>query len=188
MTRIAIVTGSTRNGRLNPQVAEYVYKIAGEREGAEYEIFDIADFDLPLFREAIPASMSTDYQDPRVQRWADAVRSVDGFVFIVSEHNRGITASLKSAIDYLYPEWNDKAAGIVTYGSSGGVYAGQALRAIMSTLQVATVTQQPVFNLFTDFENMATFTPAAAHDAAIVGMLGQVEKWAAALASTRALA
>ena len=39
------------------------------------------------------------------------------------EHNHGTSGALKNAIDYLYVEWNNKAAGFVAYGSAGGTRA-----------------------------------------------------------------
>lgn len=189
MTRIAIVTGSTRPGRVNPQVAKYIHSIASQRDDVEYEILDIADFNLPFYNESIPTVLNGgNHETPEVYPWAEAVAGFDGFVFIAAEYNRGITSALKNAIDYLYGEWNDKTAAIVSYGSSGGQMAAAALRDVLSTLQVAVVTQQPAFNLFTDFENMAVFTPSPVHESSIEGMLDQVEKWAKALQGTRVAA
>lgn len=185
-TRIAIVTGSTRSGRVNPQVARYILNIAGQREGAVYEILDIADFSLPMYDEPIPALMSSDYRTPEARRWSEAVAGFDGFVFIVAEYNRGISSALKNAIDYLYPEFVDKAAGLVGYGSAGGTSAVRALREILVTLQVATVQAQPTFNLFTDFADMTDFAPAPVHEASVLAMLDQVEKWSKALTTVRA--
>ncbi len=45
---IGIILGSTRQGRLSPQVGEWVKGIADQRGDANYEIVDIADFKLPL--------------------------------------------------------------------------------------------------------------------------------------------
>lgn len=125
------------------------------------------------------------YEMPEASAWASDVAGFDGFVFIVAEYNRGITAALKSAIDYVYSEWNDKATAIVSYGSSGGQIATSSLREVLSTLQIAVVSQQPSFSLFTDFENMAVFTPSLVHESSIDSMLDQVEKWARALAGVR---
>lgn len=189
MTRIAIVTGSTRNGRVNPQVAQYIQSIASQRDDVDYEILDIADYNLPLYSESVPTiANGGNYETPEAYAWASAVDGFDGFVFIVAEYNRGVTAALKSAIDYVYSEWNDKAAAIVSYGSSGGQIAASSLREVLSTLQIAVVSQQPSFNLFTDFENMAVFTPQLVHESSISGMLNQVEKWATALAGARVTA
>lgn len=50
--KIGIIMGSTREGRVSPQVAVWVKQLADQRGDAEYEIIDIADFKLPLFGEA----------------------------------------------------------------------------------------------------------------------------------------
>jgi multimeric flavodoxin WrbA len=42
----------------------------------------------------------------------------DGFVFVTPEYNYGPSAVLKNAIDWVYPEWNRKAAAFVSYGSA----------------------------------------------------------------------
>ena len=36
------------------------------------------------------------------------------------QYNWGYPASLKNALDYLFPEWNGKPAGIISYGGRGG--------------------------------------------------------------------
>jgi NAD(P)H-dependent FMN reductase len=45
---IGIILGSTRKVRLIPQVGEWVKGIADKRGDANYEIVDIADFQLPF--------------------------------------------------------------------------------------------------------------------------------------------
>ena len=93
---------------------------------------------------------------------------------------------LKNAIDYLYAEWNNKAAAFVSYGSVGGARAVEHLRAICSELQIAHVRQQLSFSMFTDFENFSTFRPVAAiHDDAATVMFDQLEAWTAALKPLR---
>ena len=52
MMKIGIVLGSTREGRVSPQVGAWVKELADKRGDAEYEIIDIADFKLPLLGEA----------------------------------------------------------------------------------------------------------------------------------------
>lgn len=127
MVKIGIITGSTRDGRVNIQVADWVKSIADKRTDAEYELVDIKDYNLPPFNEPVPAIMSTDYQTREAKVWSDKINELDGFVFITAEYNKNITSALKDAIDYLYPEWNNKAAGIVGYGSTLGVTAANSL-------------------------------------------------------------
>jgi NAD(P)H-dependent FMN reductase len=72
-----------------------------------------------------------------------------------------IPGALKNAIDYLFGEWNNKAAGFVSFGSAGGARAVEQLRLILAEMQVATVRAQVMLSLFTDFENFRTFKPGA---------------------------
>lgn len=51
MLKIGIILGSTREGRVSPQVGAWVKEVAEKRRDAEYEIIDIADFKLPFLGE-----------------------------------------------------------------------------------------------------------------------------------------
>jgi len=102
-------------------------------------------------------------------------------VFVTPEYNHGTSGALKNAIDFLYKEWNNKAAGFVGYGSAGGVRAVEHLRLVMGELQVADVRAQVALSLYTDFENFTTFKPAAMHENAVGTMLDQVVAWSGAL-------
>lgn len=185
MIKIGIITGSTRPGRNSLQVAQWVKELADKHGDAHYEIVDIAEYHLPLYNEPIPASSSQNYVTPEAIPWSKKITELDGFIFITPEYNHGITAALKNAIDYLYPEWNNKAAGIVSYGSSGGVRATEALRVVLAELQVADVRSHTAMSIFTDFVNMHEFKPAALHENAVNTMLTQLNTWATALQPIR---
>lgn len=185
MTKIGIIIGSTRPGRVGPQVAAWIHELAAEH-ASTYRILDLADFDLPPYAEPIPAAFSAEYQAENAHAWSAAVDELDGFVFVTPEYNRSMPSSLKNAIDYLGGEFFNKAAGIVSYGSSGGVMASAHLRASLSTLQVATVQSAPALSIFTDFANMTDFTPAPFQEGPVRTLLDQVESWAGALAGIRA--
>lgn len=174
---IGIILGSTRQGRLSPQVGEWIKSVADKRGDANYEIVDIADFKLPLLGEADATEQAT--------AWNTKLASLDGFVFIVQEYNHSISASLKNALDYAREAWNDKAAGIVSYGSVGGARAAEHLRGILGELSVADVRVHPALSLFTDFENGTVFKPADLHLTNVNGMLDQVLAWSGALKTLR---
>src|ERR1700719_2064340 len=185
MLRIAIIIGSTRPGRNGEAVAKWVYEVAKKRGDAEFELVDIKDFNLPLLDEPVPPSMGQ-YSKPHTKAWAAKVGSFDAFVFVTPEYNHGTSGALKNAIDFLFAEWNNKAAGFVGYGSAGGVRAVEHLRLVMAEVQVATVRNQVALSLFTDFENFTTFKPAAFHEKAVNQMLDQLIGWSGALAALRA--
>jgi NAD(P)H-dependent FMN reductase len=184
MIKLAIVVGSTRPGRKAEAVARWVHGIAARRSDAAFEIVDIKDFNLPLLDEPIPPSMGR-YSQPHTKAWAARVASFDGFIFVTPEYNHAPSGALKNAIDYLFREWNNKAAGFVSYGSAGGARAVEQLRLIMGELMVADVRAQVLLSLFTDFENFSAFKPAAAHEASVNAMIDQLVAWSAALKPLR---
>ena len=184
MIKVAIVVGSTRPGRKAEAVARWVHGIATKRSDAEFEVVDIKDFDLPLLDEAMPPAMGQ-YDQPHTKAWAAKVAAFDAYVFVTPEYNHGPSGALKNAIDYLYREWNNKAAGFVGYGSAGGVRAVEQLRLVMGELQVADVRAQVALSLFTDFENFTTFKPAPMHEKSVNTILDQVIAWGGALKTLR---
>ena len=175
---IGIILGSTREGRVSPQVGAWVKEIADKRGDANYTIIDIADYKLPLLGEAGGDASGA-------AAWSQAVAQQDGFVFIVQEYNHSITGALKNALDYLREEWNNKAAGIVSYGSVGGARAAEHLRGILGEFLVADVRVHPALSLFTDFENGTDFKPAAVQADSVNQMLDQVIPWSKALFTIR---
>src|SRR5437016_10979103 len=168
MIKIAIILGSTRPNRNGEAVTKWVYEIAQKRTDAEFELVDIKDFNLPLLDEPVPPSMGQ-YGKPHTKAWAAKIDTFDAYVFVTPEYNHGTSAALKNAIDYLYREWNNKAAGFVGYGSAGGVRAVEHLRLVMGELKIADVRAQVIFSLFTDFENFSVFKPATHQETAEIG-------------------
>jgi len=175
---IGIILGSTREGRVSPQVGAWVKEIANKRGDANYTIIDIADYKLPLLGEPEGDASGA-------AAWSQAVSAQDGFVFIVQEYNHSITGALKNALDFLREEWNNKAAGIVSYGSVGGARATEHLRGILGELLVADVRVHPALSLFTDFENGTDFKPSGHQEQSVNDMLDQVIPWSTALKTIR---
>ncbi len=184
MLRVAIILGSTRPGRAGEAVARWAYDIAKKRTDAEYELVDIKDYNLPLLDEPAPPSQGK-YSHDHTKRWAAKIDSFDAYVFVTPEYNHGIAGALKNAIDYLYKEWNNKAAAFVGYGSASGVRAVESLRLVMGELQIADVRAQVMLSLYTDFENFSVFKPAPHQQQALTTVLDQVVKWGSALKPLR---
>ena len=183
--KIAIIVGSTRPNRIGKAVADWVHEIARTRKDAEFELVDIADYNLPLLDEPVPPSQGR-YSKEHTKRWAAKISEFDGFVFVTPEYNHAPSGALKNAIDILYAEWNNKAAGFVSYGSAGGTRAVEVLRLVMAELQIADVRAQVTFSLFTDFENFSTFkTPDERKAHSLNTMLDQLVSWAGAMRAVR---
>jgi NAD(P)H-dependent FMN reductase len=184
MIKVGIVIGSTRPGRNGEAVAKWVHELASKRTDATFELVDIKDYELPLLDEPVPPSLGK-YSKEHTKRWAAKIATLDAFVFVTPEYNHSTSGALKNALDFIYREWNDKAAGFVGYGSVGGSRAIEHLRAIMAELQVADVRSQVSLSLVTDFENYSVFKPQAFHQQNLTTMLDQVVRWGTALKPLR---
>ena len=187
MTKIGIILGSTRPGRNGEAVAQWVHQIAAQRSDAQFELVDIADWKLPLLDDPLLPGYGS-YSRTLTEQWSAKIASFDGFVFVTPEYNHSIPAALKNAIDLLYVEWNNKAAGFVGYGNTGGARAIEHLRGVMAELQVADVRAHVGLSLFTDFVGFSEFTPSPQRDGELTTVLNQVVSWASALATLRVAA
>ena len=187
MTKIGIVTGSTRDSRVNLQVAEWLKDFAEKLDrGAEFEIVDIKDYEAPLFKESLPPLMANkQYGSDVINNWSAKIDSLDGYIFVTPEYNKAVSPALKNLLDYIGPEFGNKSAGIVGYGSTLGVAATLSLRQILSNFNVATVGPFGAFSLFTDFEEMSKFAPAEIHNPTIEAVITTTVNWANGLKSIR---
>jgi NAD(P)H-dependent FMN reductase len=183
MTRIAIIIGSTRPGRNGESVARWVLEHAEKREGVEYELVDLAEWNLPHLDEPMPAAMGQ-YANDHTKAWAAKIAEFDGYLFVTPEYNHSTSGALKNAIDFVGSEWYNKAAGFVSYGVFGGARAVEHLRLVLSQLQVATVSAFVGLSLQHDFENWS-LKPTAAQEAGLTPLFEQLESWSAALATVR---
>ncbi len=138
--------GSTRAGRVCPQVAAWVAQVGREHTTLEYEIVDLADWSLPADDEpAIPALGP--YAQAHTRAWSEKIQRADALVFVAPQFNWGYPAALKNAIDHLYSEWRDKPLAIVTYGGHGGTRCAKQLRQVAASLHMRIVSAAPALAL-----------------------------------------
>lgn len=154
MTKVAVVLGSTRPGRIGEGVAQWVVSEANKVEGVNASIVDLADFDLPFFAEPVPPSMEAP-KLPEAVRFAQVLGAADAVVFVTPEYNQSIPGGLKNAIDYLPPAALDgKKVGLVGYSWHSAASALAHLRTVL-TMFGTTVEPQLGLNLGTDFRGGA---------------------------------
>ena len=190
MLTIGIITGSTRPGRKSHLIAKGVAHAARTSFGnlATFNILDIQDFELPMLDEPVPAIMA-DYRNPHTKAWAKAVGACDGFIFVTPEYNHSIPGALKNAIDFLYAEWSNKAAGFVSYGGIGGARAIEQLRLILAETRTATVRSQVLLTSSTTKDLFTTPEAWVAGDPAVDALsntLTEVLDWSQAFQMLRA--
>ena len=184
MIKIAIIIGSTRPGRLGVQVGRWVYDEASKRNDAQYDLIDVADYNLPLLDEKNPPAAGK-YEKDHTKAWAKKIAAYDGFIFVTAEYNHSIPAALKNALDFLYYEWNNKAAAFVGYGSSGGTRAVEHLRQVMAELQIADVRAHIELYLAADFEDYRILNPDPEQKDELDEMFNQVVAWSGAMRRLR---
>lgn len=140
---VLLIMGSTRAGRICPQITEWVARIGRESTGFDYEIVDLADWPLPMDDEpAIPAK-GEPYAQPHTLAWSKKIASADAVVFVTPQFNWGYPAVVKNAIDHLYHEWRNKPAVIITYGGHGGGKCAEQLRQVAGAVKMRVVPTAP---------------------------------------------
>jgi NAD(P)H-dependent FMN reductase len=182
---VAVILGSTRPNRHSEPVARWVFERAALRPDLDADLVDLAHVNLPIYDEPVPSIMG-DYTHEHTRAWAATIARYDAFVFVTPEYNRSIPAVLKNAIDFLYAEWNDKAAGFVSYGAdAGGARAIEHLRAVLGELRVADVRTMVPLSLAHDFEDYTRFAPREMAVAKADEMLAQLATWGHAMRAVR---
>ena len=154
---ISVIIGSTRQGRFSEKPAQWILQQLQKREGIEARLLDLRDFPMPFFDQPMPPAMPgrPPYEHEVVKKWTAQIAASDGFVFVTPEYNYGPSAVLKNAIDWVYPEWNRKAAAFVSYGSAMGARAVQQLRETAIEIQMAPIRSSvhiPVATLWAHFQ------------------------------------
>jgi len=170
--RIAVIVGSTREGRVGDAVARWFVDRAKQRDDVDLSVLDLAEFDFPnRYPEEVTAEMN---------RFTAAIDRADGFVVVTPEYNRSFPASLKQAIDFAYDEWHAKPVGFVSYGCrSRGHHAVAALRVVFAELHTVVVRDEVSRDLMST-EVRQDDEPA------VTNMLDQLVWWSQALRAGRA--
>lgn len=131
--KLAIIVGSTREGRQTIKQAKWVINTAEQNEDIEVELVDLADYSMPFFDEPMsPRYNPNRHIDPTAQKWLKKLEWADAYVFVTPEYNHSIPGVLKNALDYVTWEIQRKPVLIVSHGSVGGARAQVALKIILS--------------------------------------------------------
>jgi NAD(P)H-dependent FMN reductase len=190
MTTISVIVGSTRQGRFSEKPARWILQHLKNRDGVEARLLDLRDFPMPFFDQPLPPAMPgrPPYEQEVVKKWTAAIARSDGFVFVTPEYNYGTSAVLKNAIDWVYPEWNRKAVGFVSYGSAMGARAVQQLRETAIELQLSPIRSSvhiPVATLWAHYQGGDVDAGLAELEASAKALIDDLLWWTAALKRAR---
>jgi NAD(P)H-dependent FMN reductase len=170
--RIAVIYGSTREGRFCDRVATWVLGRLAEDRRFVAERVDPAD------AHSGPEALSG-----LRRRLAEA----DAFIVVTPEYNHSYPAPLKAFIDSIDREWRSKPVAFVSYGGvSGGLRAVEHLRLVFAELHAATLRDTVSFaNPWQRFLPDGTLVEARASEQAMAQLLAHLDWWARALKKAR---
>jgi len=191
MTVISVIVGSTREGRFSEKPAKWIWNHLKRRDDVDVRLLDLRDYPMPFFDQPVsPATPGRPpYDNVVVKRWTAAIALSDGFIFVTPEYNYGPPAVLKNAIDWVYPEWNRKAAGFVSYGSAVGARGVQQLRQTLIEVQLAPVRSSvhiPVATLWAHYKGGDVDAGLAELEASARALIDDLLWWTTALKAARA--
>ncbi len=139
---IKVIVGSTREARFGDKAAAWITGEIRKQKEIEVEVLDLRDYNMPFYNEpASPSYKQEPFKNEAVARFTKKIAEGDAFVMVTPEYNHGTSGVLKNALDWVYPEWNNKPVAFVSYGSVGGARAVEQLRLNAIELQMAPIRQ-----------------------------------------------
>ncbi|QFU15893.1 NADPH-dependent FMN reductase [Microvirga thermotolerans] len=174
---VALIYGSTREGRLCEAVADWVAGAVREHGDFTLEPVDPAMLD--------PRPGAKD--DPALETLRGRLDRADAFIVVTPEYNHSFPAPLKFLIDSAYREWHAKPVAFVSYGGiSGGLRAVEQLRLVFAELHAVgirdCVSLAYVWNLIGPDGRL---DPPAETRQAMPVMLSRLSWWATMLRGAR---
>ncbi len=139
-----------RQNRQGEKVAKWVMEELGNSSQFESELLDLKDYQFPYYDDVLPASqLHMPYKNELREKWAEKIAEADAFLIITPEYNHSYPAVLKSALDVIYHEWNNKPVAFVSYGgSANGSRSVEHLRLVAIELQMAAIREGIHIGLF----------------------------------------
>jgi NAD(P)H-dependent FMN reductase len=135
---VQVIVGTTRPDRFSDKPVAWLSERLEKRDDLALEVVDLRDHPLPLFASKLPPARSLrDYPASDIARLGRTVDRADGYIIVTAEYNHGYPASLKNALDHLFPEFNRKPVAFVGYGNVGGARAIEQLRQVVVELEMA---------------------------------------------------
>jgi NAD(P)H-dependent FMN reductase len=95
MKKIIAFAGSNSKESINKQLAVYV---SGLVENVEVKILDLNKFELPLFGVDLEAEIG---HPENAHKFLDEIRSSDGIILSLAEHNGAYSAVFKNLLDWM---------------------------------------------------------------------------------------
>lgn len=184
--RLAVITGSVREGRFGPTVVSWFARQAEAYGRFDVDVIDPAELPLPLVMPSWGGDMDPT-ADRHQRELAKRLEAADAFVVVTPEYNHSFPAALKNMIDWFHGEWQAKPVGLISYGGQGGgIRAAEQLRQVFPELHAVTVRDALSFhNAWDVFGQDGRPKDREGSAAAAKSMLGQLAWWGTTLRAGR---
>ncbi|MDP1574661.1 MAG: NADPH-dependent FMN reductase [Coxiellaceae bacterium] len=146
--KVAVIVGSLRKDSHNLKLAKALAKLGNDKFDAH--ISPISD--LPLYNQDLDNQFP-----PQATRLKQEIEGADAVLFVTPEYNRSVPGVLKNAIDWASRPYGKnsfakKPAALcgASVGAIGSACAQNALKPILSYLEIALMGQPEVYVQFKD--------------------------------------
>jgi chromate reductase, NAD(P)H dehydrogenase (quinone) len=144
MSKVGVIVGSLRKDAFTRLTARALPELAP----SSLQFVDITIGDLPLYNE----DLETASPPAEWTRFREAVKSVDGILFITPEYNRSFPGALKNALDigsrpWGKSAWDGKPAGVMSQspGALGGMAAAHHLRQVLLAVNLVAMPHPEIY-------------------------------------------
>jgi len=135
---VAVLAGTSREGRKSINAARYVADFASKLPNVEALFADPAEFNFPY---------DGDNEDTRDARYTELTARADAFYIVTPEYNHSIPGSLKRMLDSEFENYYHKpvAFGGVSNGNWGGTRVCEALLPVAHTMGMPVIKTELYF-------------------------------------------
>lgn len=177
--RVAVVSSSVRDGRINLTITEWVIASLKVTQNVDVDLIDLAEVSLPSDSQLYPGG------GPKTEV-SGRIEAAEAFVIVTPEYNHSYPASLKRLIDWHYNEWMFKPVMIVAYGVQGGHAAIEHLRGVLAELNMVTIRRclglPAPWNTLDEVER---YEPGESVTRRLRSALAELDWWASVLTTAR---
>ncbi|HSX53465.1 MAG TPA: NAD(P)H-dependent oxidoreductase [Patescibacteria group bacterium] len=192
--KLAVILGTTRQGRHTEKLAKWVLEKAKTLPDTEVELLDLKDYPMPFFEEPVSPRFNPDRKPlPIAKKWLDKLLEQDAYIIVTPEYNHSIPGVLKNALDYLDWQVSKKPFAIVSHGSAGGARATSHLKHIISEIRAVVISSNValtmrVSEVFDENGTLAEEFAAQEYgpDASLATSLNELKWYSDALSTARA--
>jgi NAD(P)H-dependent FMN reductase len=187
--KLAVITGSVREGRYGPTVARWFTEQAKTHGLFDLDVIDLAEHPLPAeLPPSADALADVAGRPEQLRSLAGRLEAADAFAVVTPEYNHSFPASLKHLIDWHLTQWQAKPVALISYGGyGGGIRAGEHLRQVFNEMHAVTIRNWISFDQHWtkfDADGRLVQDPEGAESAA-KALLDQLGWWSTALRDAR---